>query len=130
MSFTLVNVIHRHQLPDHLLHVGHRARAGFCTLWQRFIFHTRPAIAYTLAPVCTHIWSCESEQHWHGLLHRHPVPDAAVRHHLHRLLQVADEHRTGARHVPPLYFAFVAMSLLLEYNVIDCEAIMAFMGAG
>ncbi|GIX96041.1 hypothetical protein CDAR_7001 [Caerostris darwini] len=29
-----------------------------------------------------------------------------------------------------LYFAFVAMSLLLEYNVIDCEAIMAFMGAG
>ncbi|XP_054721219.1 sodium/potassium/calcium exchanger Nckx30C-like isoform X2 [Uloborus diversus] len=28
-----------------------------------------------------------------------------------------------------LYFAFVAMSLLLEYNIIDCEVIMKFVGA-
>lgn len=38
----------------------------------------------------------------HGMLDHHPVHDADLRHHLHRLLPLEDEQGPGLYHVPPL----------------------------
>lgn len=40
------------------------------------------------------------ELRWHGVQYRHPVHDAPVRHHVHRLLPLEDEQGARLLHVP------------------------------
>jgi hypothetical protein len=43
--------------------------------------------------------TCRSEQRWNGVLHIHPLHDASLRHHVHRLLPLADEQGSRFHYV-------------------------------
>lgn len=63
-----------------------------------------PQTAHSVAAVRPHLRrSGRGELGGHGVLHRHPVHDAAVRGHLDSVLQLEDEQEPGLYDVPAVF---------------------------